>query len=201
MALDLNSTDDDSTDDEDDEVHGREPAPAAEPQDQTEPDSEDGVETEAWVEPPPAEAPPEAKPASSYVFMSPLDTRKRERDADDADDAAGAAGAVRPRRRARATSSRGQAWKLKDAEAFALIKEQERTQFTAAAAQELPQGTTLEASKAAFEQDPALSDLEDNCECDPDGDYKPPAHVRKSKRQRTGTMPADVEIIDLCGDS
>jgi hypothetical protein len=25
--------------------------------------------------------------------------------------------------------------------------------------------------------------------------------VRKSKRQRTGTMPADVEIIDLCGDS
>ena len=170
------------------------------------------METEAW-EPPPDEAPSEAEPASSYVFASPLDTRKRERDADDAAGATGAAGAVRPRRRA-ATTSEERAWRARDEEALEFIKEQERNKWhTAAAAQAWTEGATLEASHAAFEEELGRSDLEDNCVFDPDGDYKasrarkrprnkPPAHVRGPKRPRTGTKPAVApEIIDPTGDS
>ena len=104
-----------------------------------------------------------------------------------------------------------------DKDVFELIKEIERNAWhTAATAQEWTGGATLEASRAAFEEELDGPDLSDNCECEPDSeDYnprarararkrprnKPPAHVREPKRPRNGAMPANAVIIDLTADA
>ena len=135
---------------------------------ETEPDSEEGVETEFPPDADNEEETSEAEPAGSYHFASPLDTRKRERDADDAAGAAGAAGAKRPRRRA---ATEGRAWMARDKDVFELIKEHERSEWHTAAAL---QGGVSRASRAAFEEALDGSDLSDNCVCDPDSeDYDP----------------------------